>query len=247
MVRSSSIRRLRNSVARRGLWRTIKLAPGALQDLARQFIRSFRRTDPEGAAFDQELGITTSESIPLGALTVESDNAVLGRKYVASSMSVLRTIFENLSIHYSDYRFVDFGSGMGRVVLYASRYPFREVIGVEFATELHTAAEDNVRKTELLPERKAPISLYCMDAAEFAIPDGNLICFFFNPFEAPVMEKVVAHLTDSLVQSSRDCMIIYVNPLARIVFDSNPRWKSQEQGEFYVTYRFDSARTVAGA
>jgi SAM-dependent methyltransferase len=215
--------------------------------LGRQFVRRFRRTDLEGDDFDREMGISTSENIPLGALTVNSANAVLGRKYVASPMSVLRPIFEKLSIHYSDYRFVDFGSGMGRVVLYAARCPFREVIGVEFAAELHAAAQDNVRKTESLPERQAPISLYCMDAAEFSIPDGNLICFFFNPFEAPVMEKVVAHLTESLIQNPRDCMIIYVNPLARIVFDDNPRWTLQEQGEFHVIYQFDSAGAIAGA
>jgi SAM-dependent methyltransferase len=193
------------------------------------------------------MGITTSDNIPIGALTVNSANAVLGRKYVASPMRVLRPIFEGLSIQHSDYRFVDFGSGMGRVVLYAARYPYREVIGVEFAAELYAAAQDNVRKTELLPERRAPIRLYCMDATEFPIPEGNLICFFFNPFEAPVMEKVAAHIADSLAKNPRDCMIVYVNPLARIVFDSDPRWKLQEQEEFYVTYRFDSAGTVAGA
>lgn len=40
--------------------------------------------------------------------------------------------------------FVDFGSGMGRVVLQAARYPFRKVIGVEISETLHSIARERL-------------------------------------------------------------------------------------------------------
>ena len=38
------------------------------------------------------------------------------------------------------YTFVDLGSGMGRAVLVASEFPFRRIVGVEIAPELHAIA-----------------------------------------------------------------------------------------------------------
>ncbi len=213
--------------------------------MAYRLIRRFRRADPEDAAFDREehefdqsMGITTSPVVRLVALTVKSENVLMGSTYVATPASLLRKVIDGLTIDYSDFTFVDFGSGMGRVVLYAARFPYKQVIGVEFAEELHAAAEENVRNTNSAPERQSPIRLYCMDAVAFDPSAGNLVCFFFNPFAARVMEKVVGNLTRSLTNNQRECILVYLHPLERAVIDANPQWEVQEEGQSHVIYRF---------
>jgi hypothetical protein len=243
--RSSYIRQLRNSIARRGFWQAIKLVPDDLKYMAYRLVRHFRRPDPEEASFDREerefdraMRMMTSAVVRLVGVTVKSDNVLLGSTYVATPVSLLRLVLDGLSIHHPDFTFIDFGSGMGRVVLYAARSPYRQVIGIEFAEELHAAAEQNVRHTDGDPERLSPIRLYCMDAVDFEPPDGNLVCFFFNPFAAPVMEKVVGGLTRSLADGQRDCMLVYLHPIERAAIDTDPHWEVQEEGQSYVIYRF---------
>jgi predicted RNA methylase len=155
---------------------------------------------------------------------------------------LLRSALDGLSLHHSDFTFVDFGSGMGRVVLYAARLPFKQVIGVEFAEELHAAAEQNVRNTEGAPERLSPIRLYCMDATEFELPEGNLVCFFSNPFGEPVMERVIGRLTRSLVDQQRECMLIYLFPIHRAVIETDRHWEVLEERQSCVIYRFIRAK-----
>ncbi len=227
----------------------MKLVPQDLEYLAYRLVRRFRRPDPEDAAFDKEeqefdraMGVTTYPVVRLAGLTVRSENVLLGSTYLATPVSLLRTVLDGLKLHHPDFTFIDFGSGMGRVVLYAARFPYKQVIGIEFAEELHEAAEQNVRDTNGAPERLSPIRLYCMDAVEFDPPSGNLVCFFFNPFTAPVMEKVVSRLTRSLANDPRDCIVLYLHPLARSVFDASAHWEVEEEGQSYVIYRFHEAK-----
>ncbi len=227
----------------------MKLVPQDLDYLAYRLVSRLRGPDPEDAAFDKEerefdreLGIETYPVVRLVGLTVRSENVLLGSTYVATPVSLLLPVLDGLKLHHPDFSFIDFGSGMGRAVLYAAHFPYRQVIGIEFAEELHAAAEQNVRDTAGAPGRRSPIRLYCMDAVDFDPPGGNLVCFFFNPFAAAVMEKVVARLTRSLANDSRDCVVVYLHPLERSVFDASPQWEMQDEGQSYVIYRFHEAK-----
>jgi len=46
-------------------------------------------------------------------------------------------VLEKLSINHSEFTFIDFGSGKGRVLFLASEYPYKKIIGVELARMLH--------------------------------------------------------------------------------------------------------------
>jgi hypothetical protein len=66
--------------------------------------------------------------------------------------------------------FVDFGSGLGKVLLLASVYPFRSVIGVEFSPELHRLACENIRRYASGTQQCNKLFSVCQDAAEFRLP-----------------------------------------------------------------------------
>ena len=65
-------------------------------------------------------------------------------RYQPSDPDDFRSLVEALPFDLTDYVFVDLGSGKGRILLLASRYPFRGVVGVEFAHELNEVAERNI-------------------------------------------------------------------------------------------------------
>ncbi len=89
--------------------------------------------------------------------------------------------------------FVDFGSGMGRVVLQAARYPFRKVIGVEVSETLHGIARENIdRNRQRL--RCPDIELVHADALEYEIPDDVTVAFLYNPFRGTIFATVIERL-----------------------------------------------------
>jgi tRNA1(Val) A37 N6-methylase TrmN6 len=65
-----------------------------------------------------------------------------------------------LPINLDDYTIVDIGSGKGKLLLLASNYPFRRIIGVEYAPLLHEIAKKTSR-TFGHRHRNASISPRC--------------------------------------------------------------------------------------
>src|SRR5919109_3431347 len=87
--------------------------------------------------FDWRHGVRTCGNADLADLTVVGDNTGHAVHYQPSHPKFLFEVFSSLKIDYPSYTFVDFGSGKGRVLLVASEFPFSEILGVEFAAELH--------------------------------------------------------------------------------------------------------------
>lgn len=108
--------------------------------------------------------------------------------------------------------FIDFGSGMGCVVVMAAtRYPFKRVIGVEISTELQDVARRNVERNRKR-FRSQHIELVTADVLDFVLPDDVTVVYLYNPFTGPVFDKVVRELERSLERSPREMRVIYLNP-----------------------------------
>lgn len=121
-------------------------------------------------------------------------------------------------VQYTRYTFVDFGSGKGRAVLLAARFPFHQVLGIEFSPTLHRVALQNVARFQALYPGAAPITLRCEDAALSRLPPTPLLCYFYNPFGEVVMRKVLQNIRDTATQPTR---ILYRNPVCASVMDQS--------------------------
>ena len=64
----------------------------------------------------------------------------------------------------------------------------------------------------------------CQDAIGFRLPDGPVIAYFFNPFDAVIMNRVLSHIEESVDRNPRDVLCIYHNPVHRELFDDSPFW-----------------------
>src|SRR5437016_979449 len=85
---------------------------------------------------DVRLGIQTGTglrgSLSLAGLSLVGD-ATSANPYATTPYGTLQRLFDALPSDLSDYSFIDFGSGKGRVLVIAAGRGFKEVIGVEFA------------------------------------------------------------------------------------------------------------------
>jgi SAM-dependent methyltransferase len=113
---------------------------------------------------------------------------------------------------YSQYTFVDVGSGKGRMLFVAAEYPFRKVVGVEFATELHEQARENIARYRHMKRRCGEIESVAADAAEYEFPQDNLVLYLFNPFGPEVMGRMLANLERSIERCPRHVIVVMLWP-----------------------------------
>jgi SAM-dependent methyltransferase len=170
--------------------------------------------------FDRRHGLDTGGLIPIEALDVSDRDQWRGWGYMPSQPEWFHLVISSLKLDYRQYNFIDFGSGKGRTLLLAAKYPFRRIIGVEISRQLHEIAERNLAIWRR--NRKVPSHLYALqaDAAQFALPDGPCVLYFYNPFKASVMAQVLARVEASYLAAPRHMVLIYAHPTSRHVVDS---------------------------
>jgi hypothetical protein len=108
---------------------------------------------------------------------------------------------------------VDIGSGMGRVVFEAAlRYPFRRVIGVELAQQLHDVAVANIERTR---DHLAvtDVDLVCADASTWPVPDDVTVVYLFNPVLGSTFGALLGQVVASLDRRPRPLRLLYRTPL----------------------------------
>ncbi|WP_136657846.1 class I SAM-dependent methyltransferase [Nitratireductor sp. XY-223] len=142
---------------------------------------------------------------------VNSAHANLTYEYGPSPRPVVEWLLKALKVDFSQYSFVDIGSGRGRVLLTAATKPFKQVHGVEFCSVLHEQASRNIAgyPGERLQCRDVQ-SILC-DALDYEVPEGNCVLYFFNPFDVQLVERVVTKFLDSAARNGNRVIVIYYN------------------------------------
>lgn len=188
--------------------------------------------------FDRRHGLETGLAVPVkdihDATEEQRRHAVL---YQATALPKFERAMAALAIDHRRFTFVDYGSGKGRVVLLAARFPFHRVIGVEMSSALNEVAAANMAAFGRTGIRAASIELKVGDAREFPVPAGDIVAYFYNPFDEIVLGDVWAKLRDALRREPRDLAIVYVNPVHRVVFDRSELLQANYDDGAVVVYR----------
>jgi len=159
--------------------------------------------------FDRKYGVDTSGLLGVKGLDVTAEQKDSGIHYEPTPVPALRAILESLPVDHSKFTFIDYGSGKGRVLLLTSEYPYRRIIGVEFANSLHMVALANIAKWNSRKQKCSDIQSVCVDARDFQLPDDPLVIFFFTPFLSPVIDRVVENIQESYRTNPRPMRIVY--------------------------------------
>ena len=162
--------------------------------------------------FDAQFAVETGGVTHLSALHISGNNRRFGVDHIASDPDEMEHALDSLPGDLKGLTFVDLGSGKGRAVLLASRRPFRRIVGVEFAQELHEAARANVARFPRSGQRCERIELVCADAADYELPHEDLVIFMYNPFRLEVMRRIAARTRESLRARPRRMYVLYTNP-----------------------------------
>ena len=149
------------------------------------------RAYAEDAVFELKYGVRTRRWVDVQDLDIVGENRSSSYSYVPVKVLLFRDALNEFGIP-AHGTFVDLGSGKGRALSLAVLYGFRRVVGVEFAQELCSHAEHNVRKLRERTGRQFEVEVLNMDAARYSVADDDHVFFFYNPFGSEVLSRVGA-------------------------------------------------------
>lgn len=199
-------------------------AANALAKISKLTCRLFRYAENrcllyKERCFDRRFKIDTGDPVVLDHLNISDEQRTLAVEYVPTSPVRFGPIIANLGIRYDEYMFIDFGSGKGRVLLLASEFSFRKIVGVELDPTLNAIAAKNIAAFRYPSQKCHDIQSICLDVDDYVLPLGPAVLFLFNPFKAPLLQSVLARLRQSLLDEPRHIVVVYFNPIHRTLLD----------------------------
>jgi SAM-dependent methyltransferase len=227
----------RASLRQRGLVGTLKRPIGLF--FYYYLTRAGRKERLERSEFDSKFDVQTDGKIPLWKLDVSSATSLYERRYEPTpSPQMFLDPLTKLNIDYKDFIFVDLGAGKGRALLLASLFPFKKIIGVEFAPELVRAAQENLAKPGNSRRKCHEVDLLCMDAADYRLPDERAVIYMYEPFDENIMRRVLGNIRECRQANPKELYVIYVNPVHAKCFEQLPYWERIDSTDRSFIYRY---------
>jgi SAM-dependent methyltransferase len=170
--------------------------------------KAFRRAvRAQVALLERPFGLETSRSVGREELGLVGGQ----RHYEPAGWFTLRRVLNKDEVSKEDV-FIDLGSGKGRVLLQAARYPFKRVIGVEISEALNEVARRNVEHS-LSRLRCKEVEIVTADLAEYEVPEDVTVAFIYNPVRGDLFSAVIDKLLASFDRRPRRLRLIYRIPL----------------------------------
>jgi len=127
--------------------------------------------------------------------------------YEPTPYSVLERLANSGFIRKGDV-VLDYGCGKGRVDFFLSYQTKANTIGVEYDERIYQSALEN-QKTAV-SSRKSEFVL--TRAEEYEVPPEVNRFYFFNPFSAELLRKVIARIIESYYEKPRDMLLFFYYP-----------------------------------
>jgi SAM-dependent methyltransferase len=235
------LKRILNVVERHGMAGTVRVALHALYDLARENSPARRRGRRRQLDFDRRYGVDTVSKVAASELGASGDSARHAQGYQATSVEAFLAILGSIAVQHERFTFVDIGCGKGRTLLLASHFPFRHIIGVEFSPQLVATAQRNVGVYRDPQQKCRSLEVVCADAAQYRLPEGDLLLYMYNPFDAPVMERFLENVRRAGMGRDAEIRIAYVNPVLKPMLDGSPFLRAVPNTGGVALYRVESA------
>ena len=101
---------------------------------------------------------------------------------------------------------LDYGCGKGRVGFFLAHQTGATAIGIDYDPRMYASALEN-QKTAL-----AQAKFLLTRAEEYEVPEQVNRCYFFNPFSAELLHKVMARILDSYFEAPREIYLFFYYP-----------------------------------
>lgn len=209
-----------------------------MRHAARRFTAAERARRAADDAFDHRWGTDTGGVRTVGSLGVNSADSHRLHGYQAAQDAIFDRLLDTLAIDPTNYGFLDYGSGKGRILLLAALRPFAHVTGIEIAPAMHTIAQANIALfARNAPVRSGPVRSLCCDARAFDPPPGPIVSWFYNPCHGEILRPMVARLEECHAAAPRPIWALYLEPLFPEAFEVSGRWSLIRADAGYRIYR----------
>ena len=178
----------------------------------RIFYKRLAEQEPINRAFDERFGTDTAAEIPLKDTGVPESEAARGNTFYRPFWEGnFRSALERLPVDFSKFTFIDIGSGKGKIMMLASDYPFRHIVGVEYSPDLHETAVANLGIYRSPTQRCASFEARLGDALDYAMPEGAVVCLIFNSLDQATTRLVLANIERDVGGRDQPVFLIYAN------------------------------------
>jgi hypothetical protein len=168
--------------------------------------------DRRSRAFDKRYKVDTAREELLDEMGVPSNDVDRGNNiYRVTWGWLIEKALAQLDIDFRRYSFIDYGSGKGKAMLMAARYPFKTIIGLEYARRLHEIATENCRTYHNLEKKCHSLSPILGDVLHYSPPSGPIVCFMCNPFDQKTLRAVFRSWRLRHEEGAHDIRILYLN------------------------------------
>jgi len=189
-------------------------------DLNKSIYRAFRLHDAINyQTFDDKYRVDTSHPVEI------KEDGRIGPGSIDNSDIYPNSIgYQNTTLHELDqinnflredpeigsYKFIDVGSGKGRVILYniAQKAPYGSYMGIEIDARLHQVAEKNLFTTNI--ELNKEVVLVNQDILDYSLSYEPCVYFLFHPFFSEVYEKFIEKNIEII--NKTNSYIVFVSP-----------------------------------
>ena len=151
-------------------------------------------------AWDKLLQIKTTGRDESGA---DADH----HPYEPTPYSVLERLADSGLIGKDDV-VLDYGCGKGRVDFFLSYRTKAKAIGIEYDGRIYGSALEN----QMCAAANAPAEFVLTSAEAYKVPTEVNRCYFFNPFSAQILCKVMARILESYYENPREIFLFFYYP-----------------------------------
>ena len=151
-----------------------------------------------------------SWDLSLGIKTVGRDETGADahhHPYEPTPYSVLERLADSGLIGAEDV-VLDYGCGKGRVDFFLSYRAKAKTIGIEYDERIYQSALENQKSADL----KARAEFVLTNAESYEVPQDVNRCYFFNPFTARILRKVMARIVESYYEAPREIFLFFYYP-----------------------------------
>lgn len=146
-----------------------------------------------GRRFDRDHTVVTQALLFLGELGAQRGEAYAHATHyepvpIADFRALMRRVPKGVV---RTSTFVDVGAGMGRALLLAREYPFKQIVGIELSPHLAEIARENLSRGRGFEIACRDVRLIRADARKRKMPRGDLVVFLYNPFDEDALGAVL--------------------------------------------------------
>jgi hypothetical protein len=168
--------------------------------------------DPRSRAFDKRYNVETAREEALGEMGVSTNAVGRGNSvYRVTWGWLIEKALARVDIDPHRYIFIDYGSGKGKAMLMASGYPFKTIIGLEYARRLHEIATENCRTYRSVDQQCHSLQPILGDVLDYSPPPGPIVFFMCNPFDETTLRAVFNSWRMRYQSGEREVRILYLN------------------------------------